>query len=74
MKNHVQSEDSEDDRFPATSQSLKMQVQYYAEMVRATYKLPPVEASRPSVSSLGSLKSLQAACAFSIHPMLDKLV
>ena len=35
-EDHVQSEHSEDGRFPATSQSLKMQVQYYAEMVRAS--------------------------------------
>ena len=47
----MQPEDSEDESIPATSQSLKMQVQYYAEMVHATYKLPPVEASRPGVSN-----------------------
>ena len=39
--------------------------------MRATYRLPPIEASR---YFLGSWKSLQAACAFPVYPWLDKLM
>ena len=44
----------------------------YAEAVCST--LPSLELTESPVSSLGSLKSLQAACSFPVHPLLENLI
>lgn len=52
----------------SASQSQKLFIQSLAEMVRAGFKLPPVQGPELSCSTLGSLRPQQGYQAFPVHP------
>lgn len=68
------SEDSGGEGPSATSQEEKVLVQILTGLVRSTFKLPIPETAKESSSALGSLKPFQAAHAFPVHTLLEKLI
>ncbi|XP_073471433.1 uncharacterized protein [Aquarana catesbeiana] len=64
----------EDIQLVSASQSQGLLIQTLTEMVCSAFKLPLAEFTEPPWSSLGSLRHLQAAQAFPLHPLLEQAV
>ncbi|PIO24116.1 hypothetical protein AB205_0142000, partial [Aquarana catesbeiana] len=67
-------EDSGSEEPISASHSQNLFIQSLIEMVRIGFKLPPVQESGLSCSTLGSLRPQQISQAFPLHPLLQQVV
>lgn len=65
-----QGQSGDEEKTPSSSQALRMQVQYYTELVRDAYKLPSTESAGSPIPSLGVFK-VPAGCIYLSVPSVS---